>query len=427
MSNKAIVRPNSNNNIIIQDSNISNTTNIVISDPCSTISALSDLGAYSGIQEYVSKMMEKAKSAHPLFPEFSVKYNPDLERLVSMPETKEALINHPKTIKGKYVIDYKKYPHMDKSETPWEYAYRTQSKVELQATEHEEFLGDIKDPYPWIINTKNMITIIGPPEFPEAREATLVSGDIEIPIMIRRAPSLQFGELVLVNTSTGHGFDIKITTRKEHEETRVTIIKKNDGDLESYLLREKYLEQIYTTRQTKIMLGDELLMSTTVTTEEVEVDLFKYAKQLVRYFEDLLFIEDKLSCKFKIKWEAISEEQVKLAMIMRASLENKWVYEELDFDDQMKCNYDNISTNLLEMETQIIGGIVTNEEVFLNGVRFKIDKVHIQYKNAKINNLNSVKRGVKIKRRNIRVTFKATNKGEKFLKYVKYEGIRVTE
>ena len=124
VNNDARIGSHSSGNIIMQGSQVSNPTFILGSNR-EMLDMAAQLGRYDVVQQQFAAFLEAAKQTHPLYPEFSADYNSKLGKLVSTPETADAFRNHPKKIKGTYRLDYTKYPHMDKSETPWAYAYRT--------------------------------------------------------------------------------------------------------------------------------------------------------------------------------------------------------------------------------------------------------------------------------------------------------------
>ena len=128
ISSHSTIGNNSNNNSVFQGNSFENTT-IIASSNIDVLDIAAQVGRYDIIQSQVALYLEKAKRCHPLFPEFSAKYNEEVNKLISTPETADAFRNHPKRIKGTYRLDYGSYPYMDKSETPWAYAYRTQTTV----------------------------------------------------------------------------------------------------------------------------------------------------------------------------------------------------------------------------------------------------------------------------------------------------------
>jgi len=85
----------------------------------------------------------------------------------------------------------------------------------LDTTSYQEFLGEMEDPFPILTYTDGMKTSITPPTFPDAVEATIVSGEIAIPFMLRRLPCMEFGWLRFGSVSTNQGFDIVLSTNDD--------------------------------------------------------------------------------------------------------------------------------------------------------------------------------------------------------------------
>ena len=102
-SNRASVSRKSNNNIIVQDSVINNP--VICAGGSDMIKTLGELGQYDAIQQQVMDILSAASQTHPLRPFFSAKFNNDLHKLVSTPETEDAFKRYPKKIKGEFRID----------------------------------------------------------------------------------------------------------------------------------------------------------------------------------------------------------------------------------------------------------------------------------------------------------------------------------
>ena len=204
---------NSDGNLVVQDSNVENL--ILCSNNGDMFKILSRIGRYDEIQKQVSELVSVIKTSHPLYPNFGATYRYDLNKLVSTPETEDALKLYPKYAKSLIRINYRDYPYMDKSELPWEYAYRTQEPVTVDAKSYKEYLGDNEDPFPVIEYEDGMQIVINPPEFPLPFEGTIESGDVSIPILIRRKPCKQFGRITFGTVSKEQGFSFDVTTNDD--------------------------------------------------------------------------------------------------------------------------------------------------------------------------------------------------------------------
>lgn len=423
--NTASIFSKSNNNIIVQDSVINNP--VFCADQSDMIQTLGQMGQYDIIQQQAIKVLAAASKTHPLYPVFSAKPNKDLDRLVSTPETEDAFKQYPKRIKGTFLVDYTKYPYMDKSETPWEYAYRTQTTVELKTTAYQEYLGDIKDPFPVTKYKEGMITVIEAPQFPPAIEATITSGNVSIPILLRRKPCMNYGQMVFGTVPNNCGFNLNLTSYKDIQKTDLTIKKTPGCDLITQLKRERLFLEMSKTQHLTISIGSSSLVDVSFKKSELAADMFKLAPYMVNYLENLLSIEKCLSCKFDLTIGSVFSDDYRTASILASSLENKWHRVKTDFDQEIRCDYNHIPDNIVDspepQELITIVGKVLN--ITLQGLHFSADKYIIVYKGAKLNNVSSVIKNRKKKKKNILLTFRPSQGNNSFYKFYKIEGIKL--
>lgn len=422
--NDSRIGSNSNGNTVIQGSQVYNPT-FVLGSGQEIMGMAAQLGRYDIIQDQVTRMLEAAKRTHPLYPEFSAGYNAKLGRLVSTPETAEALRSHPKKIKGTYRLDYSKYPHMDKSETPWEYAYRTQSSVEMDTTSYQEFLGDIEDPFPVLTYAEGMTTIVSAPEFPDAVEAMVVSGDIAIPFQLRRLPYLQYGWLLFGNVSGNLGFDVRIKACEAENKITITFDKNPTAALEIQLLRERLFMNMATTRKIRITVSDVDLISIDISEQDARMDMIAAAKPLSGHIENLLSIEQYTGCRFTPNLGDITADDYHTAQILAASIRGEWYSVRGKYDNGVRADHDRISEQILQNPDD---GRFTSESslvrISLYDQLFTADKAHAQYHDARISNFGAVKRAVSRQRKNIRIIIKPQYGKDYFLKYVRIDGLR---
>ena len=419
---KSAIGNDSNHNIVIQNSNV---TNIISISPIETIELLRKNSTPEDMQRYVKSILSVAHDSHPLFPKFSATYNPDLQKLVSTPETADAFDKHPKKIKGTFLIDYEKYPYMDKSETPWEYAYRTQTNVVLDTKAYKEYLGDTEDPFPVIEYSEGMKTTIGFNEFPPAIETIVKSGNIAVSIMLRRKPSLKYGELIFGNVSSGHGFEITIHADKFQKNTTINFLKVEDCDLKTHLVCEELLYAIYTTKKLSIIIGNFEPMNAIIDEAQLESNIFKNAKILKVYIKNLLTIEKHTNCKFNPNIGEVSFDDVENSIIIAASLEEKWRMTKLSFDNSVRCDYNNIPDDIADCDWVNSETVVEMKVLSINlhGESFTAEKFTIVYKDAKIKNIASVLKNKKRKKKDILLTMKPIDGKDVFYKYVRMSNI----
>lgn len=425
-SNNSRIGKNSDHNIVIQDSTIG--TPVFCNNMPDMISVLGEMHQYELIQKQVTDVLSAVRRVHPLYPVFSAKPSAELGKLVSTPETEDAFTQYPKRIKGKFEINYKKYPHMDKSETPWEYAYRTQTRVELKTTAYKEYLGDIEDPFPNIEYHDGMITIIGAPEFPPAVQATIQSGDAKIEIQLRRKACLEYGKMVFGTISDQQGFSFSITTYNNISRTDFSIKKVPSLDLSVQLERERLINEIGKTQHFSITVGDAELLNATLDKTELSAPMFKTAPYLIAYIENLLTIEKYTGCKFDISVGDIYKNDYRAAYIIASSLEEKWHHVKTDFCDETRCDFDHIPddfANEIDSPEIVIEGKVLG--ITLQGQRFSAKKFIVVYRDAKVNNIESVKKLKKKRKKNIKITFRPVSGCDKFSKFYRLEGIKLLD
>ena len=422
---QATIGRNSNNNVILQNSSITNP--IICSSNADMIKMLGDLKAYDTIQQQMQDLLSAAKKTHPLYPIFSATHNNQLNALVSTPETSDAFERYPKKIKGAFRIDYAKYPHMDRSETPWEYAYRTQTEIELETTAYQEYLGDIEDPFPVTKYSDGMMMVIGAPEFPPAVNATISAGNVSIPCRIRRKPWPKYGQMCFGTTTGECGFNLQLITFEDGSKTDIKLTKEYGMSLETQLLREKLIEAMRTTKQFTIDVGDAHFMTATLSNDNLDADMFKTAKYLIAYYESLIKIEELLHCTFDTAHSEVSFDNYWAALILATSLGGRWHHIKADFDNEIRCDYDHISDDIasetFDMSQFTVEGKVIS--IDLQGVRFSADKYTIIYQGARINNLESVIKNKKRRRKKILLTFRPALGRSHFIKHCRFDGVKV--
>lgn len=432
-NSKSIIKGHSADNVVIQNSNIENNNIILNTGSNDLIGMLSKTGNYNLLQKYASETWKAFGQAHPLFPEYSAKFSDSLHKLVSSPETKDALEKYPKIIKGKFSLDYKKYPYMDKEETIWEYAYRTQTKVELETTEYKEFLGDIEDPFPTLTYQQGMKTIIGAPKFPDPVDGMVIAGNKCIQMKFKRFPCMEYGKIIIGSADDKCGFNICIEHYEETTNTVVSITKNYNADMLVQLEREQLFCSVLENKNIKIVLDNVVLMDYDMQENDLNNDIFEAAPVLEGYIKCLLEIEKKTGCKFISNFNNFNMDEYNIAMIISASLNEKWRQFSMEFDNEIRCDYSAISDEILEIESENELGeisVISNRNmtsIVLQGVKFKAQKYVAMYRDAKINNIESVKKNMSRKKKDIMVTIKPINGKRRFKKYVKFEGVSLAK
>lgn len=414
----------SDGNIILQGSEILNPVFFMGSDT-DMLNMAATMGRYDVIQERIASYLEAAKRTHPLFPEFSAEYNAEMKKLVSTPETADAFDKHPKIIKGTYRLDYSQYPYMSRDETPWAYAYRTQTPVQMDTMSYQEFLGEIEDPFPVLTYSEGMTTIINAPEFPDAVEAHIESGDVAIPFQLRRLPCMEYGWTIFGNVSGNHGFDIRIKANEGEKKTTVTFKKIFSAPLEVQLLREKLFTNMESERKMRITVGGKELLSFVLSDENAQLDIITAAKHFSKHISNLLFIEQRTGCRFTCNLSEISVGDYNMAQMLASSIKGGWYITKEKFNDDIHADYDRVAEEILEKSD---GGEFASESTVimlsLYDHKFTAENANMVFRDARISNIGSVKRSVRKKRRNIRIVVKPMAGREYFLKYIRFNGLK---
>lgn len=415
----------SNNNIVVQNSTISNM--VVCNNASDTVKMLGELKQFDALQQYITDILSTACTLHPLYPVFSAKLNNKLNKLISTPETEDAFKQYPKRIKGTYQINHENYPYMSKEETPWEYAYRTQMPVELEMTSYQEYLGDEIDPFPVTKYADGMITIIKAPSFPSPVNAKLSSGEITVSFKLQRKPCMEFGKMVFGTVSEECGFSFDLISYKGIEKTDFKISKTENYDLHILLQREKLFNEMRKTKRLTLKIEDDVFLDSTLNEKDLSSETFEKSPYIIKHLESLLVIEKHTACKFDLSISDVYPNDHTTALLLASSLDEKWLPIHMRFDNEIRCDYDNIPDNLTDdiytnSDFVIEGKMIS---VFLHGQHFSVDKYMIIYRNARINNIKSVIKNQKKKKKGILLTFKPTSGNETFIKFSKLEGIKV--
>ena len=354
--------------------------------------------------------------------------DPQLEQLVSTPETKDALKKYPKNAKGTIELDFQKYPCMSKDETPWDYAYRTQTKVELKTTAYKEYLGDIEDPFPITHYQDGMMMVIEPPPFPPAIPSKLICGDAVIPIMLQRTPCLEYQRLCLKNVAEDSELGVIIDINTKTGKTDISLDRKYDAALYLQLNREKLICNLQT-NDLVIKKDSTVIFHTKVVKESLKTEFFKMASSMIPVIENLLYIEECLNCKFICDISKIGQDDFYYITLIASSLRKKWYFQKLEFDNSLRCHYNNFPDNIDKEpdENAELTGSINNFSVSFLGVQLLIGHYILVYRKCKINNIKSVLKNIKRKKDNIMLTIKPIEGYECFERYSLAEDIKVIE
>ena len=99
----------------------------------------------------------------------------------------------------------------------------------------------------------------------------------------------------------------------------------------------------------------------------------------------------------------------------------------MDFDGEVRCDYDRIPENFLDDSSSEAEIVVESKSlnISLQGQHFSVDRYIIVYKDARINNLASVQKKREKHKKNILLTFRPIRGKEFFYKFHRFEGIHL--
>ena len=424
---KTIIKNNSDNNVVLQNNTINNSTLVINSSAADIINVLKSNGQYDAIQTLALNTFDAVQKSHPLFPDFSAKFDNNLRRVISTPETEDALKKYPKNAKGAFSVDYRKYPKMSRDETPWDYAYRTQTRMEFPTTSYQEYLGEIEDPFPTMKHQEGMITVIEPPSFPPAIYVNTISGNIKIQMLMKRIPCLEYKRLCFEVFSKDFGLNIILSMIIGEVGTDITFTRNYKTTLESQLMREKLLDSLKD-NPFIIQTADNKteIIKYYLTQSDLNNPFFTAANSYIPVYQNLIVIEKFFNCKFNTDVRELESEDFELINLLYASINNKWYYQQLDFDSSLRCSYNNISNIMGEHdEKEELNCIYNNLEFALLNINFECEEYHYIYKNVRINNIKSVNKNNKRKKDDILITLKPYDKNGLIKKYSKLERIKI--
>ena len=404
------VRIKGDNNRVLQNPVI-NATGVISND---TIPFLAEANQYGLIQKYFQRQMKQIQESHPLSNFFSVTplTHGNYSRLVSTPKTETALLKYPKTVKAKIHVKKSDFPGIGENEPVWEYAYRTQKKIKVDADEYKEFLGEIEDPFPVVEYPDGTVLTIVPPSFPEPKDVTIVSGCYSIEATIQRIPSEIYQEIVFLITPRDTALSVKLVLKENSNATTITISERHSSLVVEILGCIKLLEQISSTRKVEFILDGDALFEMGLTEEQARNDIFQHTDDLVRFLENLSFIQNHFGCKFCYSGEDVQQEDFLQSFVLSASIEGKALSHSVS-GDEFRTDWDRIPESVFKgdfPDSNVMELIATGGALEFFGVSFCYEGYVRTYQGAKVNNVKSVKRRVKKRDNNILISLRPIDK-----------------
>ena len=152
---------------------------------------------------------------------------------------------------------------------------------------------------------------------------------------------------------------------------------------------------------------------------EIKIDADATFYDLHKLIQNLLLIEERLCVKYvKTDISEIDEEIAKMITIIVASINGKQLLEHLP-SDTIRSSYNGINDNIIKDISLKSVLVCKIEQVYFNllGIDIVIKGYTMTFINARINNLPSIRKGVKMKRKNILVSLKPKKGNKSIEKY----------
>lgn len=168
-----------------------------------------------------------------------------------------------------------------------------------------------------------------------------------------------------------------------------------------------------------IYFDDIAVIRARINPEETKSDMFKIAPNLLNLIQKLLLIEEHLCVKFtKTDISDIDEKCAKMITTITASLSGRPLLEHLS-TDTVRSDYNRIDDNILK-DVSLNDMLVCVIDLFtfrLLGIDITIKGYTMSFKNAKINNVASIRKGIQKKRKRILISLKPQKNNTSFEKY----------
>jgi len=131
--------------------------------------------------------------------------------------------------------------------------------------------------------------------------------------------------------------DVTIEKHETLFDSKFNLTKTADGDLAALLQRERLILKMFETHQVSIITDDKALLSCRINPEHFTHDFYAAAPYLEQYYSNLSAIQDFTGCQFDLAIDGDFNSQYQIAFVLKNSLENRWVKNNSDFDNQLRC------------------------------------------------------------------------------------------
>ncbi|EOC99341.1 hypothetical protein [Caldisalinibacter kiritimatiensis] len=354
----------------------------------------------------VMEMQEKALGVvHPNYPYYSLGIRRIGDKLVpySKPLSKEAIEKYPPKIKGKISFS-DKYKDFKNINDILDYSYKTQTEIEINNIELMKMIGDEVDPYQGEIELLLSETTewkLKPKEFPEARPYKVVieGSDISYDYILLRTTRIEDNKVFLsnreqeVDTEFNFVFDLK--------NKKITINIKLNQDMKP--TRKSLLKYL---RFTKSALSKNkfsiISLEYDAVLAEGDLDSFDYENPFgnidneITFIEYISLIEEHYNTTVEIP-EKIEDDDLEAIYYLGEALkygEIKGTWKDGTFDFIISEEFSRNIKNLEDKPFDL--SLVAPVKVVIFNKEFHIPKMIKTFKNAKMKDLDKVKKKVEV-------------------------------
>ena len=207
----------------------------------------------------------------------------------------------------------------------------------------------------------------------------------------------------------------------------VTFSRNYDCKLKQQLARERFLNNLRN-HSLRIIIEEQEALKTSIDEEWKGSEFLTIAPSMINLLEKLVFIEDQLHFEFEEGRITEIDEEIQRVWIplLVNSIKGTYSVEQLA-SDSFRSNYYTIEKTIhLEKDKDyLLEGEIKDFYIDILGTRIMSDKYTMIYKNAKINNIDSVKNRIKKKDDRILISLKPLYKDKPIEKYTILHGLRI--
>jgi putative abortive phage resistance protein (AbiGii toxin) len=379
--------------------NINNTT--------SEIDKLMKEGDVNGALDLIKQQENRVGIYHPKYPDYIIGRKTVLGKEIpySKPLSKKALEEFPPSIKGKFNIPIK-YSKFKNFNELMNFSYRTQTDIEINMVEIKKMLGNDEDPYQEeitsIMDSSTGKWFIKPKPFPEAKpfkitlENSIESFDY---VLLRITKISNNNEIFMSNLeqNTDIHFELIFDLEMNKMNFNFKIDDNSRKSKKTELRYLKFLEQANKGQKLNIIsLENDVIMASGILDNVNYSGGFESIHKEILFLEDLLVIEEKYNNIINIP-EYINQDDLENIGYLATGIKNgcikgTWEDSNLNLELNENCIEDLKNTNNDPMSI----ALVSTREFIIFGQKFEVPKHIINFKSAKYDDIEKIKRKLEV-------------------------------